>query len=236
MPRNLPARACRPCVALAVVLAVAAPLGAQTVVKNISSGVDAATGLKLPNNAQDVDYVVAPGGDGGYVGETLIARSTPLPSSYLPDDASAGSRWVAINTGQGLEGISVPVVGSFYFQTTVDLTGFDPSTASISGGRFAVDDGLTAILVNGETAYTPPVINPTDHFEEVPDGVGAGWFQAGLNTITFQLVNTASFTPVAFRFEGNVTATPIPEPGALAAAGVAVAGGLLARRRRGGTP
>ena len=34
--------------------------------KNISTGIDDATGLKLAEFAQDTNYLIAPGGTGGY--------------------------------------------------------------------------------------------------------------------------------------------------------------------------
>ena len=109
----------------------------------------------LEPHASDPDWVVAPGGDGApYVGQNTIARSTPLPSVYLPDNASAASRWIVINSGFGIEGFSLG--GSHYnFQTNVDLTGFSPSTVSIPNGRFAVDDGIVDVKINGTTLNFP---------------------------------------------------------------------------------
>jgi hypothetical protein len=227
-------RNCRVAVSVAV-LFLGTTFARADVVKNISTGSDQVAGTKVANNAPDTDWLIAAGSAGGFSGQTSIARSAPLPSPYLPDGASAASRWIAINSNQGLEGISVPA-GVYLFQTTVDLTGYDPATAVIGpSSRFAIDDGLQGIRVNGSTVYTLPdgrVQTRFDQFETVlPANVGAGAFQPGVNTVTFVLENALSGTPVAFRFEGSVSATPVPEPIGL---GLLLGGAsaLIRRRRR----
>lgn len=199
--------------AVVVGLSWSAAWAGEVVVANVSTGIDRRTGLQLPNNAPDPDWVVGPGADGGaYVGQTLVARSDPLPQVYMVDAASSSSRWVVINSGQGLEGFTVPGAG-YNFQTTVDLTGFDPSTAVLRPAHFAVDDALAGIQINGIAAFTSPQNFPQglDRFyDSLPAELGAGDFHIGVNTITFDLINIPS-SPQALRFEGAVTA--VPEPG-----------------------
>jgi len=211
------------------VFALGTPMGARAaIVKNISTGIDPTTGLQLANNASDPDWVVATGGDGaGYVGQATIARSTPLPAVYQLDSASTASRWIAINSGIGLEGFTVP--GTHYnFQTTVDLTGFDPSTANIPSGRFAVDDGIIDIRINGTAVSIPGgSAQGLDKFYNLPANLGSGLFIAGVNTITFELLNNPS-SPQALRLEGSVVATP--EPASLLL--IPALGLFLARTRR----
>jgi hypothetical protein len=228
-------------VAAAAVILLLSPLffpacARAAVVIDLSTGIDSTTETQLTNNAPDPRYAVVAGGTGGFVGQTLIARSSPLPNLYLADGASTKSRWIAPNSGQGLEGISVNA-GTFNVQTTVDLTGFLPNTAVIPTARFAIDDDLLGIQVNGTPIFTPGngFQRGLDKFYGLPANMGAGTFHAGLNTITFNLQNNVPGTPLAFRLEATVTATPVPEPAAAAAAVVGLALGgtaLLCRRRR----
>lgn len=218
---------------IVVLLAASAAPAADVVVAGVSTGIDRATGLQLPNNAPDPDWTVAPGADGGsYVGQTLIARSDPLPRVYMPDAASTHSRWVVINSGAGLEGFSVPGAG-YNFRTTVDLGGFDASTAVLRPAHFAVDDLLASVNINGIAAFTSPsnFQQGLDRFyDSLPPVLGAGDFHAGLNTITFDLVNIPG-SPQALRFEGTVTVAQVPEP---TGAWLLLTGawGFLASRRR----
>ena len=200
-------------IGLVLLVQLVGSLARAAVVKNISTGIDPSTGLQLANNAADPDWVVAAGGDGGgYVGQATIARSSPLPAVYQSDSASTASRWIAINSGFGLEGFSVP--GTHYnFQTTVDLTGYDPATASIPSGRFAVDDGIIDVRINGTAVSIPGgSAQGLDKFYNLPANLGAGLFTPGVNTITFELLNLSS-SPQALRLEASVVATP--EPAAL---------------------
>lgn len=205
-------------VAVILFVSVVAPSlqGATTVVTNISTGVDPTTGQQLGNDVPDTAYAVVPGGNAGFVGQTLVAVSQSLPNTYVPDSASTASRWIGIFTGSGIQGITVPQ-GTYNLQTTVDLTGFDPSTASIPSSQFAVDDALAGIQINGTTIYTPPggLATNMSNFASLPANLGLGDFTSGTNTITFDMLNAVQ-SPMALRFEGTVTAVQLPEPGSLA--------------------
>jgi hypothetical protein len=177
------------------------------VVANISTGIDRATGLKLPNNATDPNYVIGPGGTAGFVGVHPIARSTPLPGPFITDASSTASRWITVLTNNGAEGMTGPA-GTYNFQTTVDITGFDPSTARLLTVRFASDNKLINVYVNGTVVASPipdGAHNGLEEFHTLPTPLGAGLFTPGVNTITFQVINDEG--PQAFRYEGSVTAT-----------------------------
>jgi hypothetical protein len=208
------------------VIAVAAN---ADVVANISTGIDRTTGLKLPNNASDPNYVMGTGSTAG-VGLHPIARSTPLPAPYITDASSTASRWISVLTNNGAEGLDGPA-GYYNYQTTVDLTGFNPSTAVLSSIGFASDNKLINLYVNGTIVASP--IPDGDHngpeaFHTVPADLGEGLFTTGINTITFQVLNDE--LTEAFRYEGSVIAT-VPEP-ASAALLAFTAPLLFARRRR----
>lgn len=216
-----------------VCVLVVAGFARANIVQNISTGIDRTTGLQLPNNASDPNWSVGPGAQAGtYTGVHLIARSSPLPPPYIPDSASTASRWVAINSGQPDEGISMPQ-GFFSFQTTVDLTGFDPATASIPGGRFGADDEITVIRINGTIIQLPIGVlkGGFDQFYALPTNMGTGLFTSGVNTISFDMLNADAGTPMALRLEASVTATPTPEPAFASFAAIIASLTLLSRRR-----
>lgn len=148
---------------------------------------------------------------------------SPLPSTWLPDNASSQSRWIVL-AGSGSEGISV-TAGSYTFRMTVDLTGYNPATAEITGLQFAADDSLGGISINGANVYIPSS-NGFNAFHFTPD-VGLGSFQEGLNTIDFQVSN-GSLSPLGFRADGLVVAS-VPDPTSLSFVGTI---GLLACIRR----
>jgi hypothetical protein len=199
------------------------------VVKDISTGINPATGAKVPNNTRQSTYVIGPGGTGGQVGAPVVAWSDEIPPygypyTYMPDSASAKSRFISIYP----PGAPNPQVGlgTFFYQTTVDLASYDPATAAISAARVAVDDAFHGVRVNGTTVFTPPppgYYANSDSFVDLPASLGAGKFHAGLNTITFVVENVADQSPASLRVEGVVTATPVPEP----AAGVALLGAAV---------
>ena len=55
-----------------------------------------------------------------------------------------------------MESISVPI-GTYYFNTVVNLAGFDPATAQLVGVKYATDNKLIAIEVNDVVAYSQPI-------------------------------------------------------------------------------
>ncbi len=217
----------------AVVLLLGFASARGAVVRNISTGIDASTGTRLADGTDDPQWFVGDGDAGQpYAGDFLIAKSDGLPSTYVPDADSTASRWIGINSGSGLQGISVPQ-GTYNFEVIVNLSGFIPSTAVLSASRLAADDEFNRIEVNGVTVYTAPR-NPTigqENWRNLSQSLGTGTFIPGLNTLTFVVDNTpARESPLAMRFEGSVNATPVPEPASALVAIVVSA--LLVRRYR----
>lgn len=206
------------------------------VVKNLSTGIDDATSAQLTNNQADADYSIVAGGTGGHVGETLVARSTPIANGWLTDAASSASRWIVLNTGVGQEGINVGP-GTYLFRTTVDLAGFDPQSAVIPSLRYAADNKLVSLRVNGTAVFAQDLTFAEEFgsFRQLPANLGLGLFQAGANTVSFELLNQeGANTPLGLRVEGSVTAQ-VPEPAAAAVAAVLMAapsGGFPRRRPR----
>jgi hypothetical protein len=150
----------------------------------------------------------------------------------MSDSISTGSRWDAVNSGQGAEGISMPL-GFFSFQTTVDLTGCDPATASVPNLRFGDDDFITNMRINDTIVNLPigALKGGFDQFYSYPGPVGEGLFKSGVNTISFDMLNVIAGTSMALRMEASVTATPVPEPACASIAAIAGSLMLLSRRR-----
>jgi hypothetical protein len=216
---------------LPIVVIIAAPASAA-VVKILNTGVDDATSLRLNNNQSDLDFVIAPGSSGGHVGEIPVARATPLPNGWLADSASTSSRWIVLNTGVGQEGVSVGP-GNYIFQTTFNFAGFDPTTASIPSLRYAADNKLVTLRVNGTIVFSQDSTFAEEFrsFIQLAPNLGSGLFQPGLNTVSFEVMNQAGLvSPMGLRVEALVTAQ-VPEP-FLAGAPLGVMVGLVVAARR----
>ena len=125
------------------------------VVKNIATGIDDSTGLKLSYGDPDPDYVMGAGSTEG-VGFTPDAFewvATGDNSDWLPDSASSASRWLALNVPHPeatYDPSYNPVAQGYYsFLVEVDLTGFDASTAQVENLRLSADDALVDLKING---------------------------------------------------------------------------------------
>ncbi len=92
-----------------------------------------------------------------------------------------GSAWISLAGGNQ----SLPI-GTYVYKLTFDLSGFDPSTAKISG-QITSDNSLT-ILINGiDTGFS----NLPTQFQRLdPFYIDTG-FVAGTNTLEFHVLNSA---------------------------------------------
>ncbi|MFO0897485.1 MAG: Ig-like domain-containing protein [Pirellulales bacterium] len=183
-------------------------VGLVRTVKNISTGWNDDDAVKLVDGAADIEYRIGSGGTGGQVGQipNVLPGNNPF-GSYVPDDASQGSRWLAVITNPPLDVTVLP--GTYDWETHVDLTGWDPATATLSALRYAADDTLLNVAINGAVVFTPGP-NGGNAFRDAGD-VGLGAFKDGINTIRFRVLNNPGApTPMGLRVEGEVRAQPIP--------------------------
>ena len=156
----------------------------------------------------------------------------PLNGPWLTENAI--SRWIGptVLAGESTD----PLNDGFYeYNLNFTLTAAEAAGASFFG-RFAADNGVTAITLNS-TDLTPG---------DTPVGGFSFWtgfsaatpaFQAGQNNLTFRVINfdQNGGNPSGLRVEfGGATIGAIPEPGtwALMIIGFGGAGAMLRSNRR----
>jgi hypothetical protein len=184
-----------------------------------TTGVDDTNAL-LAGGATDTHYAILET-------STNAVVMTTFPASWILNDAT--SQWV----WQFKDGTPIGSPGSHLvltFETTFDLTGLDPSTASISG-TWATDNTGLDILINGvSTGQTSSGFTSFSMFN-----ISSG-FVGGVNTLRFVVDDFG--LRAGFRV-GSIAGTAdsvsaIPEPSTLAlfATGLALLAFLGWRRRR----
>jgi hypothetical protein len=204
------------------VITVFALLGASTLVEAATltvhnTGVDAGDTLVAIGDVTGFWTLTAqPAGAGLTLGANPVRFRHP---SFFADTAT--SAWVAGSTN-GVDN----VVGGFAYALTVDLTGFNPDSAVISGIFGTDNDG--SIALNG---HAPVATTAFAGFGAPTPFTFTDGFVAGLNTIAVAFNNGGG--PTAFHVQfSTATASPVPLPGALGllAGGVTCLG--VQRRRR----
>ena len=204
--------------ALALTLVPVGAANAVTLTDLYNTGLAAGGGALAAGNGQlDGNYSVVPGS---------VGTAGPAATYYNPAYAAenAGSRWISY-TGNGGTG------GTFSLTTTFDLTGFDPTTAAISGLWGVDNDG--EIFLNGVT--TGIILGGGDNqanFRALHAFSISSGFISGINTLRFDVFDIGP--PGALRVDnltGSADAVPEPATWGLMIAGFALVG-VASRRRR----
>ena len=234
-------------VAFAVVVTAATSAGAVPF-DLYNTGVDNA-GATLPDGTTpDLHYTLTAPGDTNVTLVRTSAGGFPiLPvGPYVGDDSL--STWIGPNNAHDLNGPP----GLYTYQTTFDLTGFNPLTASITG-QWTTDNEGRGILLNGVDTGTGNSIafgsSGNYSFESwhtfTITGTITHPFLPGVNTLDFLIDNSTrdcggdcSDNPTAVRVEMTASATvssgatPLPAALPLFASGLGAMGFIGWRRKR----
>jgi len=215
--------------------------GRATTISVFSTGVDA-TGNGLAGGAVDPHYTWSTGaGTIGNFGDPYNPATSTFfsagnyPITFSPQDAFVvpdsgalvgnGPSWNSQNPNA--KSISFNDVGGgggnapYTYRTTFDLTGLDPSTASIDLTWFVDDWGVIALdgVVQSGNGGGHRVLN-------------AG-FVAGVNTLDFVTFNGGGPGGISVQINSaSADEAEAPEPGTIALLGLGLSGLVLARRNR----
>lgn len=183
-----------------------------------NTGVDSSGALLVGGNGTvDPNYTVISGPGIS----SPVQAVTYYNGAYFADGPA--SRWISVNANGSSAGS-----GTYVFQTTFDLTGFNPATASISV-QCGTDNALTGVTLNGGA-----VAGDCDGFSGAFSGafnITSG-FQSGINMLQFSVQDFGA--PMALRAQFTSDVAPlngeIPEP-STAILCVSALGLIVARRR-----
>ena len=192
-------------------------VASATPIQFFNTGV-AVGGSLLASGAADPNYTLIYSSDGGSY--TAMA-STPNPA-WVPNSSTAG--WIG-PTANGNNGMNS---GYYVYQATLDLTGYNAATASLSG-MVAADDCLYIYLNQGGNA----VFSESGFAALTPFLINSG-FVNGVNLIDFVVVNAGGPTGLMVDDTLATATAQAPEPGSLLLMMTGLAGGaaLLLRRHR----
>jgi PEP-CTERM motif len=137
------------------------------------------------------------------------------PSTLYAKSSTSGWIWLNAN-GSG------STHANYTFRMVFDLTGLDPTTASISGSWGVDNNG--SIALNGSSAIGTGALSLTggtvNNFELFHDFTITGGFVAGLNSLDFVAEDDANPGALnVLNLQGTATSMAVPEPGSLAMLG-----------------
>jgi hypothetical protein len=195
-------------VAVGVVVVVLTAPTAEGAFVLFNTGVDA-SGDPLAGGAQDQHWKIIYPGPGASNPLPSVVLSDQKPGGYAQDAADA--RWVWLSSNG-----SSP--GSVVFRLTFDLTGLDPTTATISGRWAADNDGTISLNGYGPSYWigsgarslsgSAPANYATFHSFTLDGG-----FVAGVNHLDIYVSDTGyPGGLIVTDLVGTATALPPPPP------------------------
>jgi len=190
-------------------------LSAGTIFTGVGTGYPAGTLLTTGTADPNFLLVANPAGTGAAV----VINSADLAGSWVPD--STTDSWI----GPYSDGTQTTQTGTFVYQFTFDLTGYDPASAVLSGS-WAASDGSNNILNN-------TILGPTTTPGTLTSFNFTTGFVSGLNTATFFVSNFGPEQQGLLVNDLTLTANSVPEPGSIALMGLGlVALGFAGRKLR----
>ena len=189
----------------AIACSLALPLRAAPIPTLFNTGVatnnpDGTPGTLTAVGVADAHYTII-GGVGGELSPFVTGTGAyPFPPWELD---SATSQWISPQATYA--GFLRDRVGTYTYLTTFDLTGFDATTASVSG-QVVADNSITSIRVNG---HNIKYSQTTSAFSLVPFSLPDDCYVSGVNTIEFNVYNRSNFSggnPSGLRVELSGTA------------------------------
>jgi hypothetical protein len=202
---------------LAAVLA-SSQARADSITTLYSTGVDNNHAL-LGASAPDTHYTMAAGSSDGTAGLTpfVVPPGFPIPP-WVANTPTA--QWI---TPRAFEAVD----GPFNYETTFNLTGLVPSTASITG-TLSADDQVVGVELNG-VLVVPPITTPDQSYTSLHAFSITSGFVNGINTLEFLTSNNHGIV-TGFIADMTGTATAVPEPASIALLGIGMTGFLAFRR------
>lgn len=199
----------------------AAPAQAAVVSGLTNTGVNVTAGV-------DNAWIITGGASDpaiNYPGQAYVNGPHP---AWIPN--SATSSWITPynpfnqNTDPSVNGI-------YEFQTTFTVTG--STLGAFFTGQFAADNVISQILLNGNVIYTGPASG--SQFDGWTGFGATNFFQLGVNTLEFDLVNYAQSggNPGGINVQFLTAAVPEPSTWAMMILGFFGVGFLAYRRKSG---